>query len=42
MPAAERKREIGNVELTNHRLFPANRPDTGIAPGPERVLTWIR
>jgi hypothetical protein len=28
--------------LVLHQILAHNWPDTGVVPGPERVLTWVR
>lgn len=40
MPAAERRQETGASSLAPPPAASHNWPDTGLVPGPERVLTW--
>jgi hypothetical protein len=39
-PAAERRQETGASWLAPPPAAPHNWSDTGLVPGPERVLTW--
>ena len=42
MPAAERQQETGTWWLAPPLAVLDNWPDTGLVPGPERVLTRVR
>ena len=40
VPGGDRRQQVADV-LGLRQRFPHNRPDTGLMPGPERVLTRV-